>query len=391
MKIGLFTDCYLPTKNGVTTAVVQSREELARRGHSSILFTVAAPPLPGDEPSIHTVPSLPFNRCLELRLGLIDQPAIDRIVARERPDLIHTHTEFSLGAAGRRAARRAGLPLVHTFHTLYPAYRHYLPLGRVLSERSIAGLLARALREYDRVVCPSEKARTYLHALLPDLHTTVIGNGVSVERFDARQLAPATRDHVRNALGVHGSGRMILFAGRLEPEKRVASLLAALGPVLAAHPDWRLVLVGPGSLGPQLMATAASAGIARQVHVTGPVDWGRMVEFYAAADAFATVSLSEIHPMTLIEAAFCGLPVVARRDEGVHGLVLDGVNGCLGETDEEVAILLACLLQDEAMRRSFAGNARAVARGFTVEAHVDRLEALYRQVIDQHRTRGATG
>ncbi len=157
MKIGIFTDCYLPTKNGVTTAIVQARRELERRGHEVVLFTVASPGAAECDPSVYRFPSLPFNAQIEIRLGLTSQAAIDRIVAREKLDIIHTHTEFALGWAGKRAARRANLPLVHTLHTLYPAYRHYVPLGHLLPERAISGLLASLLRGYDMAVCPSER------------------------------------------------------------------------------------------------------------------------------------------------------------------------------------------------------------------------------------------
>ena len=62
-----------------------------------------------------------------------------------------------------------------------------------------------------------------------------------------------------------------------------------------------------------------------------------MVELYAIAHAFATASLSEIHPMTLIEAAMCGLPIVARRDVSFVGLVRDGYNGFLVDSDRAIA------------------------------------------------------
>ena len=125
------------------------------------------PALTEQDPGVYRFPSLPFNAGIELRLGLARQGAIDRIVEREKLDLIHTHTEFSLGWAGKRAARCASLPLIHTLHTFYPAYRHYLPLGRLLPERAIGRLLARILAGYDAVVCPSEKGRAYVASCVP--------------------------------------------------------------------------------------------------------------------------------------------------------------------------------------------------------------------------------
>ncbi len=333
MNVGVFSDCYLPTKNGVTTAIVQAREELKRRGHKVVVCTVANPGAVERDPGVYRFPSLPFNAGIELRLGLARPGAIDRIVEREQLDLIHTHTEFSLGWAGKRAARCAGLPLVHTLHTFYPAYRHYLPLGRLLPERAISRLLARILAGYDAVVCPSEKGRAYVASCLPALRTAVIGNGVSQERFNPERVTQADRDRARAALGIEPEDRVILYVGRLAQEKRVLALLAALQPLLAADAGCRVVFVGTGPARDDLAAAARAAGLDRQVLLTGPVPWERIVELYAIAHAFATASLSEVHPMTLIEAAMCGLPIVARRDISFVGLVRDGYNGFLVDSD----------------------------------------------------------
>jgi len=381
MNIGIFTDCYLPTKNGVSTAIMQAKNELERRGHKVVAFTVASPGATEQDPGLYRFPSLPFNAGIELRLAVARQATIDRIVAREQLDLIHTHTELSLGWAGKRAARRACLPLVHTLHTFYSAYRHYMPLGRLLPERAISRLLARILAGYDAVVCPSEKGRAYVASCVPAMRTTVIANGVSQERFNPERVTQADRDRARAALGIEPEDRIILYVGRLAQEKRVLALLAALQPLLAADARSRVVFVGAGPARDGLAAVARAAGHDRQVLLTGPVPWERMVELYAIAHAIATASLSEIHPMTLIEASMCGLPIVARRDVSFVGLVRDGYNGFLVDSDCAIAGKLAEILQDETKQRSFAHNALTLSGQFTIEAHVDKLEALYRQVI----------
>ena len=384
-RIGIFTDCYLPTKNGVTTAIVQARQELERRGHAVSIFTVAGPGAGGQEPRTHRFPSLPFNRQIELRLGLPPQAAVDRLVGRERLDIIHTHTEFSLGWAGRRAARRANLPLIHTLHTLYPAYRHYAPLGRLLPDRAISGLLASLLAPYDLAICPSEKGRAYLTACAPALPVAVIGNGASAERFDPDRVTAADRQAMAAALGLDPADQVILYAGRLAQEKRVLALLEALRPLLQANQRCKVLLTGAGPSATQLAAAARAWGLRGQVLLAGPLPWTRMPQVYAIATVFATASLSEIHPMTAIEALMAGLPIVARRDISFAGLVQNGYNGFLADGDEEIAPRVAAILQDAALRRDFAAHARALSAQFTVEAHVDQLERLYRQVIENHR------
>jgi 1,2-diacylglycerol 3-alpha-glucosyltransferase len=385
MNVGIFTDCYLPTKNGVSTAVFQAKQELERRGHNVVVLTVTSPSQFDRDSAIQRFPSLSFNHEIEVRLALVRQVAIARIVDRKKLDLIHTHTEFSLGWAGKRAAKRAGLPWVHTLHTLYPAYRHYLPMGSLMPAKAIYGLLARFLRGHDRVVCPSEKMQAYLRGLLPDSRAVLIGNGVSRERFAPVYAAEAERARARARLGIGPAEQVILYVGRLAQEKRVLELLQALRHLLRGERSYRALFVGAGPARERLARAMRAAGLEGQLLLMGAVDWEWMPSVYALADAFVTASLSEVHPMMLIEALACELPIVARRDLGLAGLVRDGYNGFLVDADAEIALRLSDILSDDMTQREFADNARTLSARHTIEKHVDELEALYGQLIVRKR------
>ncbi|MGE5603673.1 MAG: glycosyltransferase [Nitrososphaerales archaeon] len=392
MNIGIFSDCYLPTKNGVSTAIAQARAELLRRGHEVTLFTVAAP---GDSGAgdgcgpVQRVPSLPFNPEIELRIALPRQGCINRAVADAGLDIIHTHTEFGLGRAGQAAARAVGLPTVHTLHTLYPDYRHYLPLGRLLPVRTVDAFVRAFVGRCDAVICPSAKGQAYMASCAPGAATTIIPNGVLPEHFCPTSRLRAARAEGRAALGIGAEAPVVLYAGRLAPEKRVVALLQALCPILAADPTVAAVFVGPGPQGRTLASFGNAMGVGDQILLVGPAAWEEMPRFYALADVFATASLSEVHPMTLIEAAACGLPAVARDDPGMCDLVLDGYNGFLVDSDASITARLATLLYDAGTRRAFGRNAACLAARLTVGAHVDRLEALYRRAIEIHPRKAA--
>jgi 1,2-diacylglycerol 3-alpha-glucosyltransferase len=307
--------------------------------------------------------------------------AVARLVAREGLDVVHSHTEFSVGWAAKGAARALGLPLVHTGHTLYEAYRHYLPLGRHLPTAIIARYLRAFLAGYDLLICPSAKARAYYAPLAPDVETVVVGNGVDADRFRPAPPGREARRGARVELGLAPGDRVIVYAGRLGAEKRVLPLLKALAPVLQAGSQYKILFVGDGPGRGALMGAVEAQGLAPQVHFVADVPWGEMHRLYGAADLFATVSLSEVQPMTLIEAAICGLPIVARRDPAYEGLVRDGYNGYLVEADGDLAARVAEILDNEARRRAFGVHARAVAAGFRADEHVARIEALYRRLL----------
>ena len=126
--------------------------------------------------------------------------------------------------------------------------------------------------------------------------------------------------------------------------------------------------------------------MASQVVLAGNVEWQQMCRLYSLADLFVTASLSEMQPMTLIEASLCGLPVVARRDPAYAGLVRDEYNGYQVASDQAMAARAWELMQDEGKRQRFSENARVLSEDFSAERHVRRVEELYCQVTEGIRS-----
>jgi 1,2-diacylglycerol 3-alpha-glucosyltransferase len=386
MNIGLFADCYQPTVSGVVTSLLQLKQGLEQRSHKVVVFTVATPGCPEPDDAVHCSPSLPFNRASGFRLGLVNPRAVQRVVREEKLDIIHTHTEYSLGWAGKRSAQRMGLAFLHTAHTLHEAYRHYLPFGRAVPTRLVQYYLQLYLSNCDVLVCPSEKARDYFQTFLPDLNAVVIGNGVSRAHFRSQPLTKEQKALVGHALGLRSTDQVILYAGRIAREKRVVELLNALTPLLQARPQVKLLFVGSGPADRDLAAAVVRNGVSRQVILAGRVEWQQMHRFYSLADLFVTASLSEMHPMTLIEASLCGLPIVAHHDPAYAGLVRDGYNGYLASSDRAISARALDLLHDEGKRQKFSKNAYALSAEFSAENHVRQLETLYRQMAEEKST-----
>jgi len=389
MNVGIFADCYLPTLSGVATSVVQLKEGLEQRGHKAIVVTVDTPHYDVKDTTVYRFPSLPFNSDAGFRLGLVNQKSINRIIHQEQIDVIHTHTEFSVGWAAKRAARIMNLPLIHTAHTMYEAYRHYLFLGRLLSAKTIQAFLKLFLFNHDALVCPSAKAQDYFKSFLPYARTEVIGNGVCRTRFRPNPLTQEEQDRTRKILGIQSSDKVVIYVGRIAKEKRVLELLNALTPLLGTYPHYKALFVGCGPSYGHMVKTAEANGIRDRAIFTGHVNWERIHELYSIADLFVTASLSEVHPMTLIEASMCGLPIVARRDDGYAGLVQDDYNGYLADSDQQIAERSSETLSDELKLLRFSKNALILSEQFSAEKHVEKLEALYQQVLAKHWTRGA--
>ncbi len=154
-------------------------------------------------------------------------------------------------------------------------------------------------------------------------------------------------------------------------------LLGALIPLLKRRSNYKIVLVGEGSSVPELKKLASANGVECQVIFAGFVDWSRMHLIYRACQVFMTASVSEVHPMTLIEAAIAGLPLVARDDEAYKPLLEDGVNGFLVPSDADLAVKLERLLEDEALRSSFSMASLQRSEIYTAEHHVKNVKSFY--------------
>jgi 1,2-diacylglycerol 3-alpha-glucosyltransferase len=233
----------------------------------------------------------------------------------------------------------------------------------------------------DALVCPSQKARQAFQDFLPGLNAVVIGNGISRAIFQPEPLTRRQQAHIRRELGLGPGDQIVLYAGRIAREKRVVELLDALAPLLRAQRQAKALFVGSGPAERELAAAVERNGVASQVILSGTVEWQQMHRFYSVAHLFVTASLSEMHPMTLIEAALCGLPIVTRHDAAYEGLVREGYNGYLAASDRAIPVRILELLRDEAKRQSFSENARALSEQFTAGNHVRQIEALYQQLM----------
>jgi 1,2-diacylglycerol 3-alpha-glucosyltransferase len=385
MRIGLVTDCYHPTKNGVTGVVSLLATGLEARGHEVVLVapraprrarptgSAAAPADRGFRPVDVARPALPVRPSIELRLALGSPRSFERLLARERLDVVHTHTEGPLGLAARRAALARGRPLVHTLHTFYDHYLHYLPAAR-LAPRPAGWLLRRSLQRflapYDRVVAPSPAALAHVAALAPAVPAVLVPNGVPAERSE--RPGP-------------DANPTLLYVGRLAPEKRSVQLFDALADHLVdrSRADVRAVLVGGGRSLPHLRRRAARLGLQDRIGLPGYLPHAEVLRLYGRSSVFLTASLSENHPLTLLEAAAAGLPLAVRRDPNLATLARDGLTGIVADDDRELVRRVVDLVHDPDRCDRLGRAARAAARGFSATAHVERTEELYRDVLDR--------
>lgn len=380
MRIALAVDCFSPIKNGVVTSVRQLKEGLEEKGHTVVVLTVRVPGAPAER-GVVRIRSVPVGLGTEQRYALMTRWKAYRVMKRWNVEIVHTHTEFAVGSSARKAARLLGIPTVHTNHTMWEDYRHYIMGGVFLPARLVKLLMRRYLTHVAAVIAPSVKIRNYVRRLTWKKPIEIIPNGVDRGEFAPHPVSSSERREIRRSLGIGVDDTVLIFVGRLGREKRVDELLVALAPLLRDRPTLRLVFVGDGPRKPELARSAERLGVSSSVILTGFVPWESVYQLYCIADLYVTASLSEVHPMTLIEAAMCGVPGVARRDESYMTLIRHGENGYLARSDAELAEQVARLADDPHLRTEFGAATEDIARIFTKDNHVAAVENHYRAVL----------
>jgi glycosyltransferase involved in cell wall biosynthesis len=303
-----------------------------------------------------------------------------RLIRRERPAILHTHTAKA-GAVGRVAALLAGRArppiVVHTFHG--HVLRGYFDPIRTAGFRLLERLLARGSTA---LVAVSPQVRDDLVALgvAPAERFAVVRLGI--ELADRVDLDGDVRGETRRVLGIAADRFVVGWIGRMTGVKRTEDVLVAFRRLLDLGVDATLCMVGDGPDRPAVERRAHELGVMRNTLFLGYQE--EVARFYAAIDAVVLPSINEGTPVTAIEALAAGRPVVATRVGGVPDVVRDGEGGFLvpaGAT-RELAERLAELARDPDLRERMgrAGREHVLAR-YAVERLVDDVDLLYRSLL----------
>ncbi|HET7874909.1 MAG TPA: glycosyltransferase [Methylomirabilota bacterium] len=378
MRVGLFTNNYLPFRGGVSTAVETLRIGLEARGHRAWIFAPASRLPHADPPFVFRYPSIPAPTYPGFALALPWSPRLARAALELDLDVYHAQHPFLLGLTARRLARRAGRPLVFTYHTRYEKYAHYVPLPERLVATLAVRLSCRFASSADLVVAPSGRMAVMLRSRGMRAPVVVVPTGV-----DLRLFSPGDREEARRALGLGPDERLCLYVGRLDREKSVERVLDAFESIAQTVSGAMLSLVGQGSHEAALRALAERSRAAGRIRFHGGVPREGLVSWYRAADLFLFASETETQGLVLAEAHGCALPAVAVRASGVDEVVADGETGLLTKADSgDLADAAIGLLLEPERRRAMGVEARRVVeRDFSAERQVDAMIGHYRRLL----------
>lgn len=386
MRVGLFTESYEPVINGVATSVKTLAWEMRAAGHTPV---VVAPRFPGHadvagDTEVRRIPSMHTRFNPENPVAVPPLLGFPKALRSTRFDIVHTQQPFGIGLQGRRWARHLGVPHVSTFHTLYTEYVHYFPFlpGSIVAA-VVAWHLRRFYNDCDAVIVPSRETGRYLEnfGVRPE-QLTVIPTGIPEPGY----VSPAEAESVRRRFNLPTCAPVLLYVGRIAPEKNIDLLLDAFADLIRDMPeDDRhpiLLLVGGGPYREGGAERVKRMGLEKWTRIPGPLVRGELDPIYKTATFFVFPSSTETQGVVLSEAQSHGLPCVAVTGGGAAEFVRNGVDALVVPSDRAAFTgAMRDLLENESKRRTFSDAARQSPLRLTPAGMAARVVDIYEMAI----------
>ena len=385
MRIGIFTDTYPPYINGVSTSIKMLEKALRQKGHQVFIVTVNPNNMKyeyEDNGRIIRIPGIPTG-IYDYRLTGIYPIRVLNKIKSWKLDVIHSHTEFGVGTFARIVAKQYNIPLVHTYHTMYEDYTHYITHGHF--DKSSKKLTEYFTKFYcdktaTELIVPSQKTYAlFKEKYKVDRTVHIVPTGIDVERFHREKLDVKKINNLKKKLKLKDSP-VIIYVGRLAQEKRVETLIEVQSSLVKKY-NAKLLIVGSGPDLESYKKLAKKYKLDNSIIFTGAVPWEEVPYYYAVSDIFATASVSETQGLTVIEAMASGLPVVAAHDKAFEGVVIDDLNGKFFKTKREYKKAIMQILDNSNTLKMMSEQAKITADSHSLKYYADKIVYVYKRAL----------
>ena len=386
MNIGLFTDSYPPYINGVATSVYNLREALKKLGHTVYIVTVNDSIIKheyDEKEKVLRIPGIPIG-IYDYRLSEIYSVSTVKIIEKWKLDVIHSHTEFGVGIFARILAKKFKIPLVHTYHTLYEDYTHYITHNHFdkLSKKIVKDLTkVYCVKTAKETIVPTEKIyKLFKEKYMITKNVSVIPSGIDIERFFEENVEHDKVEQIKEKYGITKDDFTIIFVGRLAQEKNIEFLLNAQQKLIEKRiNNIKLLIVGDGPDKENYINITRKLNIFDKVIFTGKIEQDKIQYYYQCADAFVTASNSETQGLTVIEAMAAGVVPICINDMAFIDML---PKKSLFNNQKEYINRLITFSADEELRKEYKAEIRKKAEEYSSNTYAQRVLNVYSGVLN---------
>lgn len=387
MRIGIFTDTYPPFINGVSTSIKMLENALRKKGHKVFVVTVNP-----DDMSYHFEDNGRIIRIPGIPTGIYDYrlttcypiKAVNKI-KEWNLDVIHTHTEFGIGTFARVIGKQFDIPVVHTYHTMYEDYVHYITKGYFDGpSKKIVEYLTKFYcdKTIEELIVPTKKTYDlFKEKYKYDRNVHIIPTGIEIERFYKEKIDINKINDLKEKLNLKQDDIAVLFVGRIASEKSVDFLINNHAHLVNKNKNCKLIIVGDGPDLENYKKLAKKNKIDNNVIFTGKVPWNDVPLYYSIADIFVTASHTETQGLTVIEAMAASLPVVALDDESFRNVVIEDLTGYLFKNKKSYLNKMFKLLESKTLREKMGKQARINSETYSSKYFAERVLHVYKLAL----------
>lgn len=389
MRIGLFTDAYLPLISGVTTSIYMLAEGLRAQGHEVYIITTSAANT-AEDPYVIRLKGMPVpKRGLKtFRIVPFTAAHIKRIHALNL-DVMHVHTEFSIGSVAVHMRDKHGIPMVFTVHTMYEEYLHYVskflnkffrrPLMHYLKK-----LMKRFITRADVTITPTQKVMDLMKSYNIPGQYEIIPTGIQLDKFKRENYDENKVKALKASLGINPDEFVYLFLGRISREKSIPVLLDAFAEI-SNDVKAKFLIIGDGPAMSELKDKVKRLKIEDKVIFTGFIKWTEVGLYYQLGDAFLNASVTETQGLTYIEALAASMPVIVKYDSCLLEVIDEFNNGLFFRDNKELPLLLRQIYELPELRNKLTKNATKSIEKYSQECYASSALKAYEKAIQMKK------
>ena len=393
MRIGIFTEAYTPYISGLVTSEVMLKKALEKLGHTVFVVTANLESFHYDydeEEHILRIPGIPTGIYDSRLTGLYPIKAVN-MIKTWKLDIIHSQTEFAVGTFARLLAFQLDIPLVHTYHTMYEDYVHYVTKGYFdKSSKKIVEYLTKFYcdRTASELTVPTKKTYDlFKEKYKVDKNIHIIPTGIELERFYKENVDNEKIQKLKRKYHLKKNDFVSIFVGRIAQEKNIVYLIDVVKDCLSQCPNLKLLIVGDGPDAEEYKQLIQSYGLEEKILMVGKAKWEDMPYYYHLADIFLTASVTETQGLTVIEAMASEVTPICIEDESFQNTVIHDLNGKLFKSKKGCKKAIEELYNDHELNQKLSKQARINVDRYSSKYFAESVLKVYQYALDHKENR----
>lgn len=394
MRVGIFTESYPPLVNGVSTSILMLEHALTKLGHEVFIITVSDNKkdyVLENNGHILRLPSVNLANCYDYKMTSVYPIKAVNMIKKMNLDVIHSNVEFTVGIFARVVSEQLSIPLVHTYHTNWEDYTHYITKNKKILDDICKKLLKYLVVFFEdktvtELIVPSNKIYNLFkdkYKFTKNIH--IIQTGIETSKFYKENFNQKDINSLKKKLGIKKKDFVVMTVSRLAKEKSVDRIINNHKEIVKKYSNMKLLIVGDGPDIDKLKDEAKSLGVSDSVIFTGKVPLSDIPIYYQLGNVFVTASKSETQGLTVVEAISSSLPIVAVKDDSFVNSVIEDFNGFVFTDDEKYINSISKLYEDKDLYNRLSNQSRLLSADFSSEYFALKVLKVYETAIENYK------